>query len=643
MALKPNEAAPAAGPGGLDKLGPWLGPIYLVSLALVFLGERMLGGTASGGLATALSALGLLGALGATGLRIVLAGKYTDVERRRIERTLALFQTAGVVALGIYFATATDGGRSLLGLADATPDKRARVEGAATVAWIALIVISTLPLIFGEIALAPMRQAPRVEVRRVRAATLSGLTLAFALVYATLFTFTAGELDVKADFSYFRTARPSESTKKIVSSAPDTVEVRAFFPPLNEVGEEVNGYLADIARSAPNFKYAFYDRLMSPAVAKENKVTQDAVLVILRGASRETLTLDKDMPKAAAKLKTLDADFQKALLKAMKEQRTAYLTVGHGEINESGGTQAAEGRSAKLLRRLLENQIYVVKDLGLPQGLANEVPKDASVVMVLGPTAAFTPEEVSSLQRYAERGGKLVLALDPEAKADLAPLAALADLTFNPTILATTDQLFVPRRRNASDKANLISNRFSSHASVSTLSKVSARAVVLVPLAGSLDKKDGTDAKVDFVLRSSAGAFADENGNFELDGSEKKNTFNLAAAVTRPIKEGTPDADKAKGPAEMRAFVIADADVLSDAALGFAETNQIFAVDALRWLGGDESFSGEIATPEDVRIEHTKQKDSVWFYGTILGAPSLLLGIGVLVTRRARRASGRRA
>jgi hypothetical protein len=658
MALKPKEAASSAnepsnearapkaperpaGPGAMYKLLPWLGPVYVVSLALVFVGERMLG--TMEGARTVFSGLGLVGALGSTALRVLLASREKDAPRRSIERMLTLFQTLGVIALGIYFATSTDGGRSLIGLADAAPDKRARVTGAATVAWLSLVVVSVVPLVFGEIALAPMRRAPRVEVRRVRAATLAGVTLAFAVAYSALFTFTAGELDVKADYSYFRTARPSESTKKIVSSAPDAVEVRAFFPPLNDVGAEVDGYLADIARSAPNFKYAFYDRLMSPALAKDNKVTQDAVLVILRGASRETLILDKEMSKAATKLKTLDADFQKALLKAMKEQRTVYFTVGHGELNETGGQQAAEGRTGKLLRRLLEGQNYGVKDLGLPQGLANEVPKDASAVMVLGPTAAFAPEEVSSLARYAERGGKLVIALDPDAKADLGPLADLADLTFKPTVIATTDQFFVPRRRNPSDKANLVSNRFSSHASVSTLSKVSARAAVIVPVAGSLDKKQGSEAKVDFVLRSSAGAFADENGNFELDGNEKKNTFNLAAAVTKPIKEGTPDADKVKGPAEMRAFVLADADSLSDAALGFAETNQILAVDALRWLGGDESFAGDISSPEDVRIQHTKEKDTNWFYGTIIGAPSLLLGIGILVTRRARRASGRRA
>ena len=77
----------------------------------------------------------------------------------------------------------------------------------------------------------------------------------------------------------------------------------------------------------------------------------------------------------------------------------------------------------------------------------------------------------------------------------------------------------------------------------------------------------------------------------------------------------------------MRAFVVADADALSDAAFG-NEPNIMLFIDAIRWLGGEESFTGAIATTEDVRIEHTKQKDLVWFYGTIFVVPSLVLGLG---------------
>jgi len=637
-APKPAKEAPAPqGPGGLDKLAPFLGAGFVVSLGLVFVGERLLG--TIDGARMALSGLGVVGAVGTTALRFMLLAGQKDAERQRIERALGLFQVVGLASLGLYFLANTDVGRGLAGIADATPDKRARFDGATTVAWIVLAGLSIAPIIFGEAALSPMRRAPRVEVRRIYAAAVAGLTLAFAAAYSALFTYAAGEMDVKVDYSYFRTAKASESTKKIVAGTSEPVEVRAFFPPLNDVGVEIDAYLADIAKSAPNFKYGFYDRLLYPQLAKDNKVTQDAVIVILKGASRETLTLDKEMNKAAAKLKTLDADFQKALLKAMKDPRTAYLTVGHGEINE--GSSTAEGRSGKLLRRLLEGQNYSVKDLGMPQGLATDVPEDANVVIVFGPTQAFTPEEVASLDRYAKRGGKLLIALDPEGKGDMSPLANIAGLAYDPTLLATTDQFFVPRHRNASDKANLISNRFSSHASVSTLSRVSSRAVVLLPMAGSLEKKQ-TEAKVDFVLRSSGGTFGDKNGNFELDGDEKKATFNLAAAVSQELPEGV-NKDKVKGPAETRMFVVADADCMSDLAIGFAETNQIFFVDALRWLSGDESFSGEIATPEDVRIQHTKQKDVFWFYGTIIGAPALLLGVGVLLTRRNRRPVRRQA
>jgi hypothetical protein len=382
----PKEAAKApAGPSSLDKLAPYVGPGFVVSLVLVFIGERLLGTIDAARMAV--SGLGVAGALGTTALRFSLVTGQKDAERQRIERTLGLFSVVGLVSIGLYFLANTDVGRGIVGIADATPDKRARFDGATTVAWIVLSLLSIAPLVFGEAALAPMRRAPRVEVRRVYAAAVAGLTVAFAAAYTALFTYAAGELDVKVDHSYFRTAKASESTKKIVSSTPEPVEVRAFFPPLNDVGVEIDAYLADIAKSAPNFKYGFYDRLLYPQLAKDNKVTQDAVLVILKGPSRETLTLDKEMNKAAAKLKTLDADFQKALLKAMKDARTAYMTVGHGELNE--GSSTAEGRSGKLLRRLLEGQNYSVKDLGMPQGLATDVPEDASLVIVLGPTQAF--------------------------------------------------------------------------------------------------------------------------------------------------------------------------------------------------------------------------------------------------------------
>ena len=625
MALKaPPSAAPAS--ATIASSAPLL-PLYLAGLVLVFLGERVVG---SDNARMVSSGAGVLAIVASVGLRFARAGQG-DADRKRAERSLGFLSLGGLCAVGLYFLT-TETGRNLVGVGHATPQTRARFEGALQVTFVSLLCVTVLPLVFGEIALGPMRRAARIEARRVASALRAGVTLGAALVYVSLLTYAAGELDLKVDFSYFRTARPSDSTRKVLASTSEKVKAQVFFPQLNEVGTEVMGYLKDLRQGSPNLEVEEVDRLMAPGAAKEAKVSRDGIVVLSRGGSRETLSLDVEMKNAAGKLKTLDADFQKALLKVMREAKTAYFTVGHGELTENK-SDAAEGRTGKNIKKLLESQNYSVKDLGLTQGLGSEVPADATMVVVLGPSVAFLPEEVTALQRYADRGGHLLLGLDPDAKVDLAPLAAIVNLTWSPTVLAH-EKALVRRRGNDSDKGVVVSNRFSSHASVSTLSRNAARMPVVFPGASSLEKKDpSSDLLIDFAVKSLGDVFEDKNGDFLFDkATEKRAAWNLVAAVTKHL----PPGPNGKDPPELRAFVVADADAMSDAALG-NEANVYFTADALRWLGGEESFSGAITNTEDVRIEHTKQKDVIWFYATILGGPSIVAGLGLAVSRRARR------
>jgi hypothetical protein len=143
------------------------------------------------------------------------------------------------------------------------------------------------------------------------------------------------------------------------------------------------------------------------------------------------------------------------------------------------------------------------------------------------------------------------------------------------------------------------------------------------------------------------GTFADTNQNYEYDKDEKKDTYNLVAAVSKPIASAQPaktepepdKKDEKEQPKEMRAFVIADADSMSDLLMSNFGPNRLMLMDAVRWLGGEDSFAGEVNDEEDVRIEHSKQKDQVWFYSTIVGMPALVLGLGLVVARRARRSN----
>jgi len=199
-------------------------------------------------------------------------------------------------------------------------------------------------------------------------------------------------------------------------------------------------------------------------------------------------------------------------------------------------------------------------------------------------------------------------------------------------VTLANDKVHLRRRFNDSDRTILVTNRYSSHASVSTLSRNAARANAVFAGAAALESKPGNAFPLtDFTVKAMPDTFVDQNRDFQMQPSEKKATLNLAAAVSKKIGAG----EDPKTQKEMRVFALGDADAVSDVVLG-NEANAILLIDAARWLGGEESFAGAIATAEDVKIEHTKQKDLVLFYSTIFGIPSLVLGLGLLLSRRGR-------
>ncbi len=614
-------------------LGGWL---------FLLLGQRVI--VSLDGVAKLVTFFGAALLFAALGER-VWALRQAPADRKSASQAFLGLSAANVLALLVYYTT-TDKGRDLLHVAKAKLGAEDKYGSVATVVWISLMIAGVLPSVLGEIARWSMHRAEKFESRRVLAAVGGGLALSCALVYGSLFTFAADEWDKSWDFSYFRTSRPSESTKHMIDSLSEPLEVLVFIPPTSEVRGEVMKYLQDLRSGREDkLSVSLHDFLGEPDLAKEHKLVKDGVLVLARGKpgaanARPSQKLDIGVgsvntptgpqeDQAKRILKKLDGEFQKVLIKAMRDRRTAYLTVGHGELNEDSDKKNA--RSAEGVRQLLEGQNYQVKTLGMGDGLGSEVPSDATVVIVLGPQNRFNDAEVDTLKKYAEKGGKLFLALDPDGKADLAPLAAIVGIDWKPA-LVVNEVAQARLQGTAADKKILVAVTFSSHASVSTLSKYGHSAPVLFSGSAALERAKDADGAllVDFAIKSMFGSFVDENGDLNFDPTDRKGTFNLAAAVSHKLGDG-------KDAQEMRAFVLGDADCVSDFWFMQDRNNQLMFVEALRWLGGEESFSGEIESEEDVAIVHTKAEDQVYFYGTIVGAPSLVLGVGLLLTMRRRK------
>jgi hypothetical protein len=194
------------------------------------------------------------------------------------------------------------------------------------------------------------------------------------------------------------------------------------------------------------------------------------------------------------------------------------------------------------------------------------------------------------------------------------------------------------RRHNDSDHSLILTNQFSSHASVTTLGRGGVKSGILLVDPGHLVEHDfmveeGKEApKRTWVVRSMSSSFIDLNCNANYDdGSEKRDRYNVVAS----IEEEAGGKDKDGGPRTgMRAMVIADSEVFSDILLRQVPLIQALVVDGVKWLGGEEDLAGETVSEKDVAIEHTKDEDVRLFYGTIVGAPLAVLGIGLLRIRR---------
>jgi hypothetical protein len=148
--------------------------------------------------------------------------------------------------------------------------------------------------------------------------------------------------------------------------------------------------------------------------------------------------------------------------------------------------------------------------------------------------------------------------------------------------------------------------------------------------AGTVTSNKPVGLVVDTAVSAHPATWNDENGNFQFDPpAEERKARGLVAAVLRRAPK--PDD-------ELRAVVASDSDFLADDVLGQVRGNILFAVDAARWLCGEESLVGATVNSEkDVPIVRTRKQDLVFFYGTTALAPALVLGVGFAASRRRRR------
>jgi hypothetical protein len=612
-------------------------PLFLVGLAVLYVGERALQGTARYGADVVACAL-LAAALAAAAARF---GRAT-AQRRQAHGWVLLGYGVATLGLGLYAAVTTG--------AFSGSEK---LPVLLQVVWPGLVVLGLLPTVAMELAIGSMQRTPTLELWRVRLASRAARIMGLALVAFAGINYTAATWNHKLDLSYFKTTKVGSATRNIATNLTQPVKIFLFFPPGNDVLEQARAYFDDLATASNQVQVQVLDQALEPEKALDMKVRSNGYLAIKSGNNTETLRLDLDAEEARGTLRNLDAEVQQRLLKVIRPGRIAYFTTGHMERDYA---PPVDDRRLGLadFKILLEAQGFSIRRLGLSEGLGSQVPKDATIVCVMGPTEAFTAMERAALTRYLQEGGRAIIALDPDHGVTEDELLAPWGLQLSRTLVAN-DHYLVRLEGQAESPYNMVTTRTTTHPVVTTMDANPGRLGLVFLGAGSLHKREPIPpgVTVTFPVHAMGNSWEDKNGNGKFDAAtEQRNaSLELAAAVELAVRpepaaavdpnavaanpnSAAPAASKPAPP--MRALVVADVDFAVNGVVR-NPGNAYFVVDALRWLAGDEKEAGVVESEKDIPIVHRKDEDAVWFYGTSFLFPVAVLVGGLMFTRRSRR------
>jgi len=246
------------------------------------------------------------------------------------------------------------------------------------------------------------------EARRAgKYGTSALLGTGFLLVILGFLGFLSTRYHWRFDWSEAKVHSLSDQTRKLLAGLDQDVDVVAFYPTLDV--RPVQEILDRYAYESPRFKVQYVDPNERPELLARYDITPEKL-----GNGLVHVGLG---PESVEVTEVTEENVTNALVKLSRTgEKKVYFVEGHNERAFEGDTGNAKdgfSRAADALR----NENYEVEKLLLAS--KGDVPDDADVVVIPGPTRPFLASEREALNRYLERGGAVLVLLDPRAQTDL--------------------------------------------------------------------------------------------------------------------------------------------------------------------------------------------------------------------------------
>jgi ABC-type uncharacterized transport system involved in gliding motility auxiliary subunit len=412
--------------------------------------------------------------------------------------------------------------------------------------------------------------------------------------------------NIRSDWTENNRHSLSDTTTNFLTQLDQTITIQAFISPSSEYRTALESLLASYQSHNSQLKVSYINPDFSPDLVRELKIQQQGEMVVARG-NKQTHVFDLS-----------EQSLTNALITVSRQQEQWLVFIeGHGERSPLN----AANYNLSIWGDQLQQKGFKFLPLNLVEN--NEIPNNATAVVIASPESAWLDGEIDIIRNYIAKGGNLLWLAEPDSNQFLARLAEQLELEFIPRIVIDPNA----QKLGINDPQFVLITDYANHPIGQATS-----GVTVFPQAVAIEQipNDHVDWQYLPLLTTQANVWSETT--LPLKGAEQPFVFNLGDDTQGPLNIGyllSRTITKNEKNTEQRIAVIGDGDFLSNTYLGNG-SNLELGMATMNWLAGDDALiSIPVKTTLDNQLELNQTQSLVIGIGFLIAMPLLLLGIGL--------------
>ena len=539
--------------------------------------------------------------------------------------SLVLFTGAAVVLLGVLISRVTDGLWSW----------------SHAVFAIVSVVMVAVPLLMN-------RRRLHYQLARRRVGVIFTVAVNSLMVVAiwALATYLTSRHFLRLDLTSSKNYALSPQTRAILEHLPAPLDlfVAVARPSPTDLKDEVRDLLSEYSARAPRISVHTIDPLKDPGEAERIRETYklmsplaNEILVVMGDRTRRIPVPALMQQKSALVNGQLvhgpmqfvgEAELTSAIIQLTRKTpgRVAFLG-GHGEreINDTGN------RGVSTVARELRRNGWTVEGHIVTPGANAEFTTDTVIAVVSGPQKALANEDVKALEGLLNRGGGVLLLLDPGISTGAEPL-------MNPWDVRLTDDMVIDQDHlSTADPTALYVTHFTQDHPIGKGMGALAAVLPTTRRVATNVKEPNPHVFTHSFMHTSGNSWSvlRKPGEKEMRidrQHDKHGPISLGVACERT----QPSPEPGQAPLQGRLVVIGDSDFVSNQYVDMAG-NLNLTLNCVDWLAGRQDLIAVRPKVVEARLMSlTRHQTQAVFWVSAVVVPGIfvLLGVATLMRRR---------